>query len=408
MRFLIIPFYKAGVILRLKFHKLALPTRGIALFFVSNRYLFHIVLGAASVATLMANVQTYQAQAQDVGKESLLYILATNSEIEIVQETAREETLKATYLNEDAIAAIPHIDFDYEETVDQLAGISIPGTIGAIVAPDLEGGSKASRTKTETYVVESGDTIASIAHKFEVNVGTLLWSNDLSARQYIKPGDELKVPPVSGVLVTIKKGDTIAKLAKRYNAAESEIKDFNKIVDETTLAVGTEIMIPGGYPTASEQTLLAVTGKAREDASGAGGVGVGIKKPADVNTENLAKSQLLWPTSGHIITQYYGWRHTGVDIDGDFTSPLYASYDGVVTTAGWNSGGYGLQILIQHTNGMVTRYAHASKLFVKVGDRVTRGQVIAMMGSTGRSTGSHLHFEVYVNGRRVNPLGYIR
>lgn len=376
------------------------------MFFVSNRYLFHIVLGAASIATLMANFRTYQAQAQDVGKESLLYILATNSEIEIVQETAREETPKSTYLNEDAIAAIPHIDFDYEETVDQLAGISIPGTIGAIVAPDVEGKAKASRTKTEIYVVESGDTIASIARKFDVDVGTLLWSNDLSARQYIKPGDELKVPPVSGVLVTIKKGDTIAKLAKRYNAAESEIKDFNKIVDEKTLAAGTEIMIPGGYPTVLEQTLLVVKGKAREDALSAGRVG--IKKPADVNTENLAKSQLLWPTPGRVITQYFSWRHPGVDIDGDYTSPLYAAYDGVVTTAGWNPGGYGLQVLIQHTNGMVTRYAHSAKLFVKVGDRVTRGQVIAMMGSTGRSTGSHLHFEVYVNGRRVNPLGYTR
>lgn len=97
-----------------------------------------------------------------------------------------------------------------------------------------------------------------------------------------------------------------------------------------------------------------------------------------------------------------------MDIDGDLTSPLYAAADGVVEKAGWNSGGYGLQVLINHPNGMKTRYAHASKLFVKAGDEVKRGEVIAMMGSTGRSTGSHLHFEVYVNGRRQNPLTYIR
>lgn len=406
MRFLIIPIYKSGVMLRLKFHKLALPTRGIALFFVSNRYLFHIVLGAASIATLAANFQTYQAQAQDVGKESLLYILATNSEVEIVQETAREDFPKTVYQSADAIAAIPHIDFDYEDTADQVVSLSIPGTIGAEIAPDVDGGSKAPRTKTEIYAVENGDTIASIARKFGVNVGTLLWSNNLSARQYIKPGDELKIPPVSGILVTIKKGDTIAKLAKRYNANESEIKDFNKIIDETTLAVGTEIMVPGGYPTEPEQTMLAISGKAREEISAAGRAG--IKKPADVNTEKLAKAQLLWPTTGRVITQYYGWRHTGVDIDGDFTSPLYAAYEGVVNTAGWNTGGYGLHILVQHSNGITTRYAHASKLFVKVGDHVSRGEVIAMMGSTGRSTGSHLHFEVYINGKRVNPLKYVK
>jgi murein DD-endopeptidase MepM/ murein hydrolase activator NlpD len=108
-----------------------------------------------------------------------------------------------------------------------------------------------------------------------------------------------------------------------------------------------------------------------------------------------------------VITQYYGWRHTGLDIDGDYSSPLYAAHDGTVTTAGWNKGGYGLQVIVSGS-GVMTRYAHASKLFVTNGERVKKGQVIAMMGTTGRSTGTHLHFEVYINGSRVNPLAYIR
>jgi murein DD-endopeptidase MepM/ murein hydrolase activator NlpD len=88
--------------------------------------------------------------------------------------------------------------------------------------------------------------------------------------------------------------------------------------------------------------------------------------------------------------------------------PIYASEDGVVETAGWNSGGYGLQIIINHGGGTKTRYAHSSKLFVKAGDTVKRGQTIAMVGTTGRSTGTHLHYEVYINNKRVNPLAYAK
>jgi murein DD-endopeptidase MepM/ murein hydrolase activator NlpD len=403
----ILPLYRAVVMLKIKFHRLALPTRGIALFFMSNRYLFHVVLGVASLATIFANVQTRQAQAQDVGQNSLLYALVTNSDYEIVQEVAREgEPPSTPVLNEEAIAALPHIDFDYDEETERIASFSIPGAISANTIPNREEESRAPRTKTETYIVEDGDTIASIAKKFSVNVGTVLWSNNLTERQYIKPGDALKIPPVSGVLVTIKKGDTVSKLAKNYDADEQEIKEFNKILDEATLALGTEIMIPGGHPPQPVQTLIAISGRSQE--STAVRAGRNITKPPNVNTQLIPKGTFLWPTTGHVITQYYGWRHTGVDIDGDFSSPLYAAYDGVVEQAGWNSSGYGIQVLIKHTNGMVTRYGHASKLFVKIGDHVTRGQVIAMMGSTGRSTGSHLHFEVYANGRRTNPLGYIR
>lgn len=386
--------------------KTVLPSRGFALFFVSNRYLFHFVLGAAGAATLILNLRTNSAQAQDVGQNSLLYALATNSEIEIVQETARDTELPhATYAEPGTLVAVPHIDFDYEEE-DQIASITIPGTISAQGVVDTSEGPKAPRTKTETYAVEQGDTLASIARRFGVNVGTILFSNSLSERQYIRPGDSLKIPPVSGVLVTIKKGDTLAKLAKKYDGAESEIREFNMIQNESSLAIGTEIMIPNGRAPLPEQTLIAISGRSQETARSAN---VKLsKRPADADTASLAKTKLLWPTNGRAITQYYGWRHTGLDIDGDFTSPLYSAYDGVISAAGWNSGGYGLQILVKHPNGMTTRYAHASKLFVKVGDQITRGQVIAMMGSTGRSTGSHLHFEVYFNGKRVNPLGYIR
>lgn len=415
--FLILPVYDAGISINLKLQRLSLPTRSFALFLLSNRYLFHAVLGLATAATIVVNVQARQVLAQDVGHNSLLYALATDSEVEIIKEDALPEftTVQVSYLSDSALVAVPHIDFDYDEGENEIASLSVPGSISAPLALELAGGTpQATRTAIETYTVKEGDTIGSIAHEFNVNVGTILWSNNLTERQYIRPGDTLKIPPVSGILVTIKKGDTLGKLAQKYQGDEQEIKEFNKIADETSLALGTEIMIPGGKPPVPEQTLIAINSRSREitptrlRGKTSEALSPKVKKPANANVSSLPSAKLLWPTPGRAITQYYGWKHTGLDIDGDFTSPLYAAYDGVVEKAGWNNGGYGLQVMIRHPNSMVTRYAHASKLFVKVGDAVSRGQVIAMMGSTGRSTGSHLHFELYVGSKRVNPLSYVK
>ena len=166
------------------------------------------------------------------------------------------------------------------------------------------------------------------------------------------------------------------------------------------------IIVPGGRPAELERTLTQIV--AHPELPPVRLPHTLTKKPPNADVRNVPIARLFWPTIGKGITQYYGWRHTGVDIDGDYASPIYASADGVVEKAGWNSGGYGLMILIGHPSGIKTRYGHASKLFVKVGDSVTRGQVIAMVGTTGRSTGTHLHFEIYVNDARTNPLRYIR
>jgi LysM repeat protein len=410
VRLFVLPVYRFVVTSRLRIHRLALPARGFALFFISNRYLIHAAIAALTCVTIIANLQGRQALAQDVGQRSLLFAMATEQRNEIVEEEVRPEALVQTsrYLGDATIVGIPHIDFDYDESVDPVTPfMTVPGTIAAQPAETSEG-PKAPRTQTETYVVQENDTIGQIAQRFGVNVGTILWNNGLTERQYIRPGDTLKIPPVSGLLVTVKKGDTLTKLASRYDADVAEIASFNNLEPAEQLALGTELVIPGGRPPQIVETRTQIIARSEGQAPrGVSGIS-SAPKPADLDTKDLPKTRLLWPTPGRVITQYYGWRHTGVDIDGDLTSPLYAAADGVVEKAGWNSGGYGLQVLINHPNGMKTRYAHASKLFVKAGDEVKRGEVIAMMGSTGRSTGSHLHFEVYVNGRRQNPLTYIR
>ena len=122
-----------------------------------------------------------------------------------------------------------------------------------------------------------------------------------------------------------------------------------------------------------------------------------------------AGSGYIWPSSATIITQYYHWRHNGLDIAGKVGNSVYATRAGTVKVSqcGWN-GGYGCWIKIDHGDGLESRYGHNSELLVSVGDYVEQGQLIAYMGSTGNSTGPHVHFEIRVNGSNVNPLSYVR
>lgn len=455
LRHIVLPAYKLGVTTKLRIQRLALPARGFVIFLVSNRYLFHTTLGLMALVTFLVNIHARQAHAQDVGQSSLLFALATDQHTEVVEEIVQPEHFAkdAHYLASSAMLYVPNIDFDYNTDEDTLppSQFAVPGTIAAAPVEDQGKAqvSQAPRTKTEIYVVKENDTISSIAQQFGVNIGTILWNNNLTERQYIRPGDALRVPPVSGMLVTVKKGDTVSKLAATYGADEADILAFNNVSEGTPLPSGSELIIPGGRPPAPVQdrvivavrrespvpsrerpkpTPIAVATPANKPQTettpaeivspdelnaneGEGNVsedGSSGFKPEDVDTSNLPKTRLLWPTSSHVITQYYGWRHTGVDIDGDYASPIYAAEDGVVEKAGWNSGGYGLMILLDHAGGLVTRYAHTSKMFIKAGDTVHKGEVIAMVGTTGRSTGTHLHFEVYTNGKRTNPLAYIK
>ena len=120
----------------------------------------------------------------------------------------------------------------------------------------------------------------------------------------------------------------------------------------------------------------------------------------------------IWPTTG-VVSSPYGLRwggtdfHPGMDIANDMGTPIVATADGIVEYAGWNSGGYGNMVDINHGNGIMTRYGHASQVVVSTGQHVKRGQLIAYMGSTGFSTGPHVHYEVHVNGNRVNPISYL-
>ena len=185
-------------------------------------------------------------------------------------------------------------------------------------------------------------------------------------------------------------------MAKKYKAKEEEISAFNQLAVGQVLVVGEIIIIPGGQIVAPVAPPRPALQPLRD-----------VFVPNQVIQPSTGK--LLWPVpASRRVTQYYGRYHTGVDIGANYLTPIVAVSDGIVELVQFGRTGYGYQTIIDHENGYKTRYGHQSQIFVKPGDRVTKGQTIGTVGSTGQSTGPHLHFEVFVNGRRVNPITYIR
>ncbi len=275
-----------------------------------------------------------------------------------------------------------------------------PRTIGAISSGEEFISQK--RNGIVYYTVQKGDTVSTIARRFDITINTILWANNLGSYSLIRPGDSLAILPESGILHTVKSGDTISKIANTYDVEEEKILSSNQL--GSTLRIGDKIMIPGGR----KITVASVAKPATTVSSNNPGLGIIrdlVKAPSSPAADSGAK--MAWPTDGARITQYYSWRHTGLDIANKTGTPLYAAEAGTVTYSGW-SNGYGYNVLVDHGDGRQTRYAHASKLFVEVGDSVSRGENIAAMGSTGWSTGPHIHFEVIINGKKQNPLNYIK
>lgn len=276
----------------------------------------------------------------------------------------------------------------------------------AVVKPDIASTVKTTRPRSETvyYTVEPGDVIGSIAEKFNINVSTILWENNLTAYSVIRPGDRLTILPTNGVSYKVERGDSIDKIAKRYGIDKDEMIRLNKLDESKGLAYGQKLFLPG----ARKMSTTIARNTAQPTSNSRSGLQVlkdlVTKSP---NAKPASGEKLNWPTVGYRITQYYTWKHHGLDVANKIGTPLYAVDDGVVEYSGWGTG-YGNYVFINHGNGVKTKYAHASKLFVKKGDTVKKGETIAAMGSTGWSTGPHIHFEYIVNGVKYNPLNYLK
>lgn len=260
------------------------------------------------------------------------------------------------------------------------------------------------RTEIVYHEVQPGEVIGAIAEQYGISVLTMLWANNLTSRSLIRPGDKLKILPVTGITHKVASGDTVSKIARKYDTEESKVVAFNRLKnDGSNIVVGEELVIPDGVPPQAPRPVIVSVPQQNRAFRQVAAPPPSVAAPAG--------SGYIWPTSVRNITQYYGWAHTGLDIAGPAGSPLYAAQSGTVITSqcGWN-GGYGCYIIVDHGGGVTTLYGHAltNGLYVSVGEKVVQGQTIGLMGSTGRSTGNHVHFEVRLGGRRTNPLQYIR
>ena len=267
------------------------------------------------------------------------------------------------------------------------------------------------RTSPIEYEVQNGDTLSTIARRFGISVNTIQWANDLTKLHYIRPGDKLVILPSSGVMHSVVRGESLKSIAKKYDVSEKEILTYNRLANANQIRIGQKLIIPGGSP------LSETVASTRPSTSGNKIVSNGNGSREAASTKNLIQprpsakpvygTKMNWPTVGTRITQYYSWRHNGLDIANKVGTPIYAVDAGTVELVGYNRGGYGNQIVINHGGGKKTRYAHLSAFGVKVGQEVDKGEYIAAMGSTGRSTGPHIHFEVMIDGKRYNPLNYV-
>jgi murein DD-endopeptidase MepM/ murein hydrolase activator NlpD len=283
-------------------------------------------------------------------------------------------------------------------------GTNIAGGLAITKPIIIPGATIAGENRQEiiNYIIKPGDSLSSIAYNYNVSINTIMWSNNMTLRSIIRPGDTILIPPVTGVVHTIKSGDTLGKLALKYAVDEEKIIKFNMLADGgKILTAGEKIMIPDGIM--PQTVIIQPTRTYNSYAS--------ISTPANSN-QAVSVSGFVWPSAVRTITQYYSWRHAAIDIAGPLNSANYATKSGTVEVSqcGWN-GGYGCYIIINHGGGVKTLYAHNNKILVSVGDYVNTGQTIGLMGNTGNVrgvTGIHLHFEIIVNGAKKNPLGYVR
>ncbi len=277
---------------------------------------------------------------------------------------------------------------------------------GAISSDSLAVGiglESVSNGEMTTYLVQEGDTLSEIAQHFDISTNTVRWENNITGNN-LKIGQSLNILPVTGVKHTIKKGDTLGGIADKYDADTEDIKVFNGIESSSQLKVGDVLYVPNG--------IIKVAAPVKKPTSS---LNKGRTDSGDSSSVKVSSGYYSWPTSGRVTSSYgprRGGFHYGIDIGVSRGSKVSAAATGIVvetvsycvegaTSCG---GRYGNYIVVEHSNGTFTRYAHLSNVSVSTGQSVSKGEKIGTSGNTGHSTGPHLHFQIEKsNGSTIRP-----
>lgn len=247
------------------------------------------------------------------------------------------------------------------------------------------------RLEVITYTVQAGDTVEAIAASFVLSPTTIMWANPAieDAPDLLRIGQPVVILPTDGVYHQVVEGDTLESIAEKYKVEPEAISacEYNHLTPPRyAIGPGMRLIVPDGEKPYIPKVVTSYTGSVPEGARGTG--------------------RFDWPVLGR-ITQGYWYGHRAIDIGAPTGSAVLAADGGFVSFAGWTDVGYGYLIVVDHANGFATYYAHLSNLYVYVGEPVERGQVIGAVGSTGWSTGPHLHFEVRYGGAQQNPRAYL-
>lgn len=242
-----------------------------------------------------------------------------------------------------------------------------------------------------TYTVQAGDTVESIAAMYNIDPMTIVWSNPAveDAPDLLRIGQQVIILPIDGVYHTVRENDTLASIADKYDADIAAIIScpYNGLEGpEYAITPGMRLIVPGGSKPYVPRVVTSYTGPVPEGVQGSG--------------------LFQWPVLGRITTDYKEY-HRAIDIAAPLGTAVLAADDGFVSFAGWTDVGYGYLVVVDHANGFSTYYAHLSVFYVSAGEPVARGQVIGAIGSTGRSTGPHIHFEIRYGGIQQHPRAYL-
>jgi LysM repeat protein len=275
-------------------------------------------------------------------------------------------------------------------------------------SPVTEGSADITRKHVITHLVKDDETLWTIADKYGLSTDTIKWSNGMDDSGIVIGGQELYILPMDGIYYTVQDGDTVSSIAEKYKSDQSEIEKWNDFSTEG-LSLGRRIILPGGTVPPPPKPVVQPT----TNYSSSSNNNSYYNPEPNYNSSSGGSGQFGWPTSGLAISQYFGstsfnpW-HTGLDLDSRSGWDIFASDGGTVVKAEWGwGGGYGNHVMIDHGNGYQTLYGHMTDFGVSVGQSVSKGQRIGTMGSTGWSTGPHLHFEIRYNGSFLNPLSYL-